>query len=235
MKPVPALAGALLASLLSGTSHAIPAPATLNLNTGTDANGTVLAAGTLDPFWTISTDGIGFSAARVAYPGAYPNFGSGQTCCGMETVGNSAAWITTPSVVATSPSTGWGVGNIVYARRTFDLSAFDLDTVGLSGSLRVADSAAGLFINGTLVAGTNASGGFTFAQDVAFNVASGSGVFLAGLNTLELRGTSVNDVWDAMWLSTTVTGQTAPVPEPGTWAMLLAGLGAIGLWRSSRR
>lgn len=227
---------AFLAATFAVTAIAsAAADAAIDLHSGTDAQGHVLAAGTLDPFWTLSTNGSDFSAARVAYPGAFPDFGSGQTCCGMESVDSTAAWITTGSVVATSPSTGWGVGNTVYARRTFDLSAYEVDSVALTGKWRVADSAAGIFVNGHAVAGTHAGGGFTFATDQAFSVTAGSGFFVAGVNTIEMRGTSVNSVWDAFWISTTVTGNPAPVPEPETWALLAAGLAFVGVVSRKRR
>lgn len=222
---------AAVALAMAGTTAS---QAAIDLHSGTDAGGAVLAAGTLDPFWTISTDGITFAAARVAYPGAFPNYGSGQTCCGMETVDSTAAWITTPSVVATSPSTGWGVNNTVYARRTFDLSSYEVDTVALTGKFRVADSAAGVYLNGHLLGGTSGIG-FTFDANHPFSVAAGSGWFVAGTNTLEMRGTSVNGVWDAFWLSTTVTGNPAPVPEPETWALLIGGLGLVGAVTRKRR
>lgn len=204
----------------------------LDLHSGTAANGGVLAAGSIDPFWTISTDGVHFSSAKVAFPGAYPDYSSGQTCCGMETVDGTAAWITTPSVVSTSPTTGWGVYNTVYARRTMDLTGYDLDTVSLTGKWRVADVAYGIYVNGHLVSGTNTHG-YAFSADLPFSVAAGSGFFTSGLNTIELRGQSVNNVWDAFWISTTVTGNVAAVPEPETYALMLAGLGLVGF--ASRR
>lgn len=205
------------------------AQADIDLNTGTAADGTVLAAGSLDPFWTISTNGADFFAARVAYPGAYPDMNSGQTCCGMDTVPGTAAWVTMPGVVATSPVTGWGVNTMVYLRRTFDLSGYDTDTVALTGKFRVADAGRGIYINGNLISGTDYGGGFTFSSDLSFSFDAGSGLFIDGINTIEMRGTSVNDVWDAFWLQTNVTGEMAPVPEPGTWALLGAGLGLLAL------
>lgn len=200
--------------------------AALALNSGVSSSGTTLAAGSIDPFWTISTDGMNFSAARVAYPGS--NMVSGQICCGMESVNNNAAWISTPSVTATNPTTGWGVNNTVYARRTFDLTGHDLATVALSGAFRVADVARGVYINGTLIAGTSGNS-YSFAADNPFSIAAGSGLFLQGLNTLELRGLSVNNGWDAFWLNSTLTSQPAPVPLPGGLGLLLSGLGLLGL------
>ncbi len=220
------LAGGLAAA---GLAHAGP-----NLNTGLATGGSVLAAGSIDPYWTISTDGSHFTAARVAYPGAYPDYGSGQICCGMESVDGSAAWITTPSVVATSPTTGWGTFRNVFARRAFDLSGYDLASVGFSGRWRVADLAFGIYVNGHLVAGTN-TGSYAFGGDQAFSVAAGSGVFLPGMNVVELRGQSVNDVWDAFYLTGAVSGTLAPVPEPETYALMLAGLGLLGTVARRRR
>ena len=187
------LANTVLTLVLASLS-AISGAATISLNTGTAANGSVLAAGTLDSFWSISTDGVNFSSARVAYPGSYPDMGSGQTCCGMETVNASAAWITTQSSTADSPVTGWGIGPTVYARRTFDLTGFDLNTVALSGLWRIADSSRGIFINDTLVPGTDRHDVYTFGSDFSASLGAGSSLFHAGINTIEMRGYSVNNV-----------------------------------------
>ena len=96
-------------------------------------------------------------------------------------------------MTATNPTTGWGVNNTVYARRTFDLTGHDLATVALSGAFRVADVARGVYINGTLIAGTSGNS-YSFAADSPFSIAAGSCRFLQGLNSRELRGLSVNNV-----------------------------------------
>ncbi len=228
----PTLKNAVLLCAMTCSLSAHAASASIDLHSGTDALGNVLAAGTLDPFWTISTDGVNFTAARVAYPGAYPNMGSGQTCCGMETVDATAAWITTPGVVATSPTTGWGTYNMVFARRAVDLSGYDLDTVGLSGRWRVADVTYGIYVNGQLIPGTNYQQ-YAFSSDLSFSLGAGSGLFIEGVNTIELRGQSVNNVWDAFWISTSLTGDVSAVPEPETGALMLAGLALLGM--ASRR
>lgn len=222
---------ARLRSLLACVSvAALPVHAAVvdvDLHSGIDSLGNVLAAGSIDPFWTISTDGVNFSSARVAYPGAYPDYGSGQTCCGMETVDGSAAWITTPGVVANSPTTGWGTNNTVYARRVIDLAGYDLASVSFNGKWRVADVATGIYVNGTLVP-NSAHGNYSFSSDWSFSLAAGSGYFVDGINAIEMRGYSVNNVWDAFWISTTVTGDVSAVPEPETYALMLAGLGLVG-------
>jgi hypothetical protein len=121
-------------------------------------------------------------------------------CCGMETVAGTARWISDPSITDGSPSTNWGVGPLATARRTFDLTGFDLATTSLSGVWRVADQRQGVYSNGTLIAGTTADGGSARAFDQAIAVAAGSPLWLPGVNTLELRGTSINSGWDGFWL-----------------------------------
>jgi hypothetical protein len=150
----------------------------------------------------------------------------------MDTVSNTAAWISDPSVTKGSPGTGWGIGLIAVASRTFDLTGFDLDTVSINGTWRVADRRQGIFINGNLLAGTNdnANG---WDNDQVF--ASALPFFVAGVNTIELKGTSVNSSWDAFWLDATVEGELHPttVPEPGTISMI--GLGVAGMIVHVRR
>ncbi len=223
----PSLNRSLLACALIAALPVHADVVNVDLHSGIDSLGNVLAAGSIDPFWTISTDGVNFSSARVAYPGAYPDYGSGQICCGMETVDGTAAWITTPGVVATNPTTGWGYG-MVYARRGIDLTGYDLDSVSLNGRWRVADVTYGVYVNGNLIPGTNWQQ-YAFSSDFSFNLAAGSGFFVNDVNTIELRGQSVNNVWDGFWVSTTMAGNvTPPVPEPETYALMLAGLGLVG-------
>lgn len=78
-------------------------------------------------------------------------------------------------------------------------------------------------------------GGHSFSSNLDIDLAAGSGFFVDGINTIELRGHSVNNVRDAFWISTTAAGEVTAVPEPGSRAMLLAGPGLTGSVASRRR
>jgi hypothetical protein len=218
------LAGSLLASA--------PAQAdTFFLRTGVDALLNVLGENAVDPFWNISVQGQPATDAEVV--------NAEVICCGMETVNaleTLAAWISDPSVTKPSPGTGWGINQTAVATRTFDLTGFDIDTVQMNGAWRVADRRLGLFINGTLLEGSDDGEDAWFSDELIF--AAGPQFFIPGLNTIELRGNSVNSQFDGFWFSAVVDGERedvtpSPVPEPGTVSMI--GLGVAGLIAHLRR
>ncbi len=220
-----------IASIAVCVAFGLNAQASVILRTGVDAGQAVLSDGALDSFWQISTDGGGtYNAAKVLFPP--------QICCGMESVASTAKWISDPSITDSSSSTGWGIGNTVRVQRTFDLSGYDLSTVSLAGFWRVADFRQGVYLNGNLIDPSTADGGSAWGGDQAISVALGSGFFVSGVNTLELRGSSGNSQWDGFWLDATVSGRqgaVGEVPEPGTFVLMGAGVALLALQRRLRR
>lgn len=217
LPPLQKFAFFLACALAVGSAQA----AAVRLNTGVDNSNTVLSAGQTDTHWTISVDGGStFNNAKVNFPA--------QICCGMETVASTAAWIT-DSGTAGSATTGWGIGTPVYLRTTFDLSSFDLASTALTGTWRVADNLLGIFLNGVQVENAINS---TWATDFGLSVAAGDPAFNQGLNTLEFRATSINSVWDGLWLDAAVRGADRnAVPEPGSTLLLALALGALAAAR----
>lgn len=202
---------------------------TINVSTGVSASGVPLADGSADPFWTISSQGGPFGSAVVMFPVGM--------CCGMENADfTRAKWITditSPS----SPSTNFGINPTAVLRRQFDLSGYDLSTVQLSGNWRFADyfvnQSQGFFLNGTRLFGP-AGPIDNWSLDHAFSGA-GVGAFVAGVNTLEVRGVSVNSTWDGLYLDAAVTGRIAAVPEPAALALFATGAALLaGIARRRR-
>jgi MYXO-CTERM domain-containing protein len=214
-----------LAFMASGLASA----ATVTLRTGVDNGGNVMAAGSADGRWQISVDGkLTWTDSKVAFPA--------QICCNMSTVAGTAAWVTDPSVRDGSNATSWGVNRDVWLKTEFDLSAFDLNSVAMAATWRIADYTLGIYLNGNLISGTDLGFGVpTWDADRSFTLPLSSGLFNAGLNTLEMRGRSVNSVWDAFWFDGTVRGDLrdtgGQVPVPATLGLALLGLGLVAAAR----
>ncbi len=216
MRKVPMLVALVAAIVVLVVPHQVDA-ASIVLRTGVDGGLNPLGENVTDPLWDISVQGGGFVDAEVV--------NSEVICCGMETVAPVARWISDPSVTDGSPSTGWGIGPTAIARRTFDLTGFDLSTTSLSGAWRVADNRAGVFINGNLIVGTDDGGA---GWDNNQLLTAGPAFFIPGLNVIELRGFSQNSTWDGFWLDATIQDSptTPPVPEPTTVALMAFGVAA---------
>ncbi len=225
----------LASALLLGSimQPAMVGAQSINLGTGLSAGGVALADGATDPFWTTSVNGgATFSAAKVLG-------NSFNTPCGCSILPNalSGKWINTTGQIGT----GWPIGQTVYTRRSFDLSGYDLTSVLLSGSFAVMDSNLGLYLNGTLLPGTTllypSYTPWSFLTN--FSVLGTSGLFNAGVNTLEFRSTSVNSIYDGVMLQkASVDGDYTPpatVPEPASLALMATGLVGVAVVGRRRR
>ncbi|GAO38607.1 hypothetical protein SCH01S_16_01260 [Sphingomonas changbaiensis NBRC 104936] len=174
-------------------------------NTGTDANNVALVGGNgvVDPHYSI------FSSTS-------PGFAGHQAvtfqCCYVANDANSR-WVS----LSADGSPG---SNVTFYRLSFSLAGLDPTTAVITGS-GGTDNAGRIFLNG-VDTGINIDG---FGSLVPFMLNSG---FVAGTNTLDFR---VSDFGPPTAFRVDDLAGTAnaagAVPEPATWAMLLAGFGAI--------
>jgi hypothetical protein len=105
---------------------------------------------------------------------------------------------------------------------SFNLAGFDASTASFSGKF-AADNSAVVLLNGHSIGSAN---GFTSFSN--FSAASG---FNSGLNTLDFVVTNDGQrTGNPTGLRVEFTASNVtPVPEPETYAMLLAGLGLMGV------
>jgi len=174
-------------------------------NTGTDANNVALVGGNgvVDPHYSI------FSSTS-------PGFAGHQAvtfqCCYVANDANSR-WVS----LSADGSPG---SNVTFYRLSFSLAGLDPTTAVITGS-GGTDNAGRIFLNG-VDTGINIDG---FGSLVPFMLNSG---FVAGTNILDFR---VSDFGPPTAFRVDDLAGTAnaagAVPEPATWAMLLAGFGAI--------
>lgn len=102
----------------------------------------------------------------------------------------------------------------------FTLGSFTLTFTNITGlSANIYDSSNALYTS------------FVAAGGPDFLVLPWGSYFAAGSYTLKIGGTATGSL-GGMY---TVAAATAPVPEPETWGMLLAGIGLIGLRLRQKR
>jgi len=141
---------------------------------------------------------------------------------------SDSKWITPTANQAQSfdPSSN---GTYTYSL-SFNLSGYDASTAALTGRVS-ADNNAVVLLNGTQIGSVS-----DFKTWGSFGSSNGAG-FLTGNNTLEFVVTNLKQSTGnptglrVEFLSSNVT----PVPEPETYAMLLAGLGMVGLIARRRK
>ncbi len=194
----------VIAAVLAASSFLSAHAASISglVNTGS------FASGSQDTNYVLNGSGFGY----VSYDNSWPI---------NPWIGNTAAskWITPTANQGESldPS----VNGTYSWTLSFDLAGFNANTASFSGQF-AADNSAIVKLNGVTI-GT--SGGFSSYSSFAAN----SG-FNAGQNTLEFvltnfaQGSGNPAGLRVEFLQSTV----AAVPEPETYAMLLAGLGLIG-------
>jgi hypothetical protein len=206
-------ATAFMALASSGAAYAASIPGLFN--TGVDSSGVALGDNVADPHYSII-----LPSAMPAVTITTPN----------------GAW--TPHNLASDPgadyrwlweTTTGTPGNTTRTFRTvFDLSGLDSSSASISG-LWATDNSGLILLNSVATAQT--CGGF--GSFCAFSLSAG---FVAGSNTLDFQ---VSDFGPpAGFLVGSISGTASPlaaIPEPSTYALMIAGLGFVGFVAARRR
>lgn len=130
-------------------------------------------------------------------------------------------------------------------RQTFDMTGYDASTAELKFQWAADDSGQGFAsrgswlpkysLNGGALVTDSWPGGLTYNYGPTEIVNSG---FFAGLNTIDfyVEGNGVTDGFALRNVDFTASPSTVtPVPEPETYAMMLAGLGLLGVVARRRK
>lgn len=200
---------AVLAALaLAGTAQAQVGL----FNTGVDDSNNILATGALDTHYTLVGD-TSPSTYAVNDAQGYPGYWLAPS--------TTSKWIT-PQVADGTASGAYGQTTFVY-QTTFDLTGMNPATGSINGMATADNGILGILINGTSI-GFSSTGYSSFSS---FVINSG---FQTGINTLQF---TVENWSGPTGLRTEMVGSfdrlvVTAVPEPETYAMMLAGLGLIG-------
>lgn len=211
------------AALAAGSAQAVVITGQL-FNTGVGAGGAALAAGNgrIDGNYTITA--ATHAGAAIGPAATYFN-----TAYAAENAGSR--WIAFPGNIAAIPSSpGLAPVGFFDLTTSFNLTGFVPGTASITGRWGT-DNQGEIFLN-------NISTGITLTQAVTanFNILSTFAInsgFVASLNTLTMRVTNNGGPtagrFDNLVLSADV------VPEPASWAMLIAGFGLVGAAARRRR
>ena len=223
----------VLTIAIAVTAASVARAQSINISTGTNGSGVVLADGSVDPNWIISVAGGAFTPTVVTYPA--------DQCCGMGTVdATRAKWINNVTSPNGITNDGWSNDTYTLFRRSFDLTGYDLSTVGITGTWRVADGIVGAFLNGHFLFSSRALVGpdqnvTNWGTDNPFLVALASPFLVSGVNTLEFQTETLNNTYDGLYLAATVTGRVTSTPEPASMALVGTGLLVIAGAAARRR
>ena len=202
------LAAVLVASTASAATFSIA-------STGIDSSGLL----------SLRIGGHGFNIAQPAGSGVGLGSAGVRYYNGAYLADSSASGWLSPSASGAA-----GVGGLYTYQVQFDLTGLDPSTAVLSGGF-ATDNDGFVTLNGGAALAVSSSGGF--GSFTSFSANSG---FVAGINTFEV---TVNNGGDPTAFRVQFDRADAQslsgVPEPGSWALLATGLGAITLRRKSAR
>jgi hypothetical protein len=203
------------AAVLAGAAVPANAVAISGLyNTGVDGTGAAVAGvGAADLHWTLTGD----TAFVSGQNGVFPLNGPWIAETGV------SRWITPePLAGATLDPVADG---LYYYNLAFSLTGFVPSTASFAGRFAADNKVTQISLNGNVLA---ASGG-GFGDWTSFGASSG---FVAGLNNLQFIVTNIGQQAgnpSGLRVEFTQSDVTAGgVPEPASWAMMIAGFGLVG-------
>jgi hypothetical protein len=239
--------GIAVACLFSAAAQAAPIAGLYD--TGVDAGGQKIAnAGVMDNHynWTVILGGAATGGGAIS-PGTYPAYaavGGAYIPATGSANGASGHWIP----AGASPDSNWLTpyadpavtfdpsrdGHYVFST-TFSINAqqFDVASASLYGRW-ASDNYGTMYLNNHLIATIanprpNNPDGAAYNQWSSFAAVSGSSYFVAGTNTLTFDLTNIGqNGGNPVGLRAEFTSSISAVPEPESYAMLLAGLCVVG-------
>ena len=206
------------------------------------ANGTLAVNGSVNTAATISD-----IAGRVQGQGTIGTVnvsGSGTLAPGFTTVNNAAGTLTAANATLDNTSKfNIRLGVSAVGGTDNDALSVQTGTVGLNGSTlnltlgnTFANAAVGTFYN--IILGGGNSSGFGTGSNFFSNAmpTNGIGTITSGNYTFNvIYGSDGTTDGTALVGNDVSLELIAAVPEPQTWAMLLSGVGVLGMWQRSRR
>ena len=183
-------------------------------NTGVDNAGFALGDNVVDSHWVLGFEG-------ATYTGAI----NGQFPIGPW-VANTATsrWIS-PAPDAGNYDFDHSSDGIYTYNQVFSLTGYQVRTAALSGIFASDNSVDSITLNGHTITGSGGS----FTSYLPFSASSSA--FKSGLNllTFTVRNFANGSGSNPTGLRVEVTGTAAVVPEPASWAMMVLGLGLVGV------
>jgi hypothetical protein len=200
-----------------GTTTTLP-------GTGFDISGNPLAAGSVDPWWTLDHNPV--DQTHNAY---FIAPGTGNWWPGY--IGNTNAAVFSGSGwISTDASSSYNGPAPYTFSMTFSLAGFDLNTVSIAGLWSIADGGA-LAINGFVVDTLDQSTG-PWGTMHSYTINNPS-YLLQGTNVISMTVQQSDQYYEAARFEGTLTGTQTAIPEPSNW--LLVGSGVLGLAGVLRR
>lgn len=202
----------IIAAALAISAFSTVQAANINglVNTGVGANGTFDSHYTLGA--TSSDTAISNTAPVITYDNQWP-------ISPWMSNDSTSKWITPTNNQAQSFD-AWSAGTYTYSL-SFDLSGYNAGTAAFSARM-AADNSVEVLLNNQMI---SSASGFMGWSDFASN-----GGFIDGVNKLDFVVTNwAQNGGNPTGLRVEFTNSAvAPVPEPETYAMMLAGLALVG-------